>query len=201
MMERFGNYVVNRLIEAEIIKQSEKEIYEYGFMSILTNLMNLTTAMAIGFMMGQIWQCLLFQIMFIPLRVNAGGYHASTERRCFFLSIAMLVLALALLPLLPLLLSRSAGIMVMAASSAVIALLSPVENINKPLEQVERQVYGRRTRIVLLFEALLGVSSIYFFKGAIFWIINLVLLSVAISLGAGTMANHITAGRNNYENI
>ena len=72
MMERFGNYVVNRLIEAEIIKQSEKEIYEYGFMSILTNLMNLTTAMAIGFMMGQIWQCLLFQIMFIPLRLHAG---------------------------------------------------------------------------------------------------------------------------------
>jgi len=177
-------------MQAGAIKAEDKEVYEYGLTMMFSNVQNLVTAFIVGMVMGQIWECLLFQLAFIPLRTNAGGYHASTKRRCYFLSLVMLILALLGLRYLPLLLSANAGLVILFLSSAVIVMIAPVENKNKPLDQEEKKVYGRRARLILACEVLVGCVCCFLADPGVLWVIALSTLSSALSLIAGIYDLH-----------
>lgn len=101
----------------------------------------------IGVCFGRLLEGILLWGLMYPLRKNAGGFHASTRMRCMLLSVGMLIVTFACLirynwP-------RTVYIFITAVSFLVILFLAPVENPNKRLDNAERKVYGRRTRIIL----------------------------------------------------
>lgn len=191
MFTKSSAHTTATLIKAEIINITEREVYEYGFRMVFTYSFNLITALAIGITMGQLWECLVLTLVFIPLRSYAGGYHASSEGKCYVLSAGMMVLNLFLLRCFPVWFHTGAGISLLLAAAAVIILLAPVEHKNKPLDPEEIRVYGRRTYVVLILELAMGAFCCIFAITGVFWVIVLGILSTALSLVAGVCSNKL----------
>lgn len=71
-----------RSVNKDLVSQDQAEVYEYGLALIMASLLSFIVA----FIWGLAFQCLTeviaFLIVFIPLRMYTGGYHASTYLRC-----------------------------------------------------------------------------------------------------------------------
>lgn len=67
----------------------------------------------------------------------------------------------------------------------VIYLMSPVENSNKRLDEMEYKVYKRRTRILLILEGILFVLAWYLHWKNLFVVITMCFMIVGISVLAG----------------
>lgn len=153
MLHRISTALVKRLEEFGITSESNRDVYLFGMHQILLLLINLMSMTAIGILFHQLWQCLLYMVLFIPLRIYAGGFHACSPYRCYFYSIGCIIIAMLLVRFDCLgflfcgILSTFCGI--------VIFLLAPVEDHNKPLEDVEIIHYRVRTQIVLVVEGML----------------------------------------------
>ena len=79
--------ITQRLCEKGIISESDFDLYEYGFNMGITVLLNLISTIVIGVIASNVFESIAFFVFYIPLRSYAGGYHASTPRRCYFISI------------------------------------------------------------------------------------------------------------------
>lgn len=191
MFTKVSTRITSSLLRAEIINEPEKDVYTYGFRRLFTFLLNLATAFMIGIIMGQLWECLILEVVFMPLRSYAGGYHASSERKCYFLSAGMIILDLFLLRFLSKGFHAGVGITLLLIAAAVIMWLAPVGNKNKPLDEDEKRVYGQRTHIVLLIELTIAILCYVFLINTIFWTMVLGILSVSISLIIGAYKNKL----------
>lgn len=191
MLAKLSSGVADNLIQANIIDKTDKEVYEYGIDMIVTYSINLLTILAVGIFLSQLWECLQFILVFIPLRSYAGGYHASSEKRCYFLSIALIVLALTTLRHIPVWFNTGISLLLLLSSCIVIFILAPVGNKNKPLDADEKRVYGRKARFILLAEAAAALVCCCFAWDTVFRVIVLGIVSVAGSLIAGVFANRL----------
>lgn len=87
MFKKTACKITQRLFEKGIISESDFDLYEYGFNMGITVLLNLISTIVIGVIAGNVFESIAFLVFYIPLRSYAGGYHASTPRRCYFISI------------------------------------------------------------------------------------------------------------------
>ncbi len=188
MIANITNHVIQNLLQANIIDQEDIAIYEFGIATLFSDIFNLMTTAMIGILMGQFWQCLIFQVIFISLRSFAGGYHASSEWKCWVLSNAMVIGSLLLSRRLPVWLGSGMGLFLLLVSAGVILLLAPVENENNPLDSDEVRNYKSRVRLIVLISVLSGFF-LYYLSNSLFWIIILAVLSVALSLVIGACAS------------
>ncbi|MBR2407805.1 MAG: accessory gene regulator B family protein [Lachnospiraceae bacterium] len=147
------------LLANEAIPREDKEIYRYGIQQGMIALVNLGTTMIIGMVFGKLLESLLFMTAYIPLRSFAGGYHAKTAVRCYFFSIVMISAVLWVMRYV----TYSSLIFgwLTAISGSVIWFLVPVEDRNKPLDDVEKVVYRKRARGIVLAESILSLLAIF----------------------------------------
>ena len=149
--------LAERLIVSDIISREDKEIYRYGFQQGMATLFNLGTTIVIGMVFGRLLESILFMVAYIPLRTFAGGYHARTAVRCYFGSVVMMIAVLWVMRYM-----TYSGLIcscLMGISGSIIWFLVPVEDRNKPLDDVEKQVYGKRARGILVPECLLSLLA------------------------------------------
>jgi len=82
MIKQFANMITYFLIQEEIIRGDDAEIYRYGTEQILINLMTFSV-IGVFATIAEMWiETLFFFVGLIPIRMVAGGYHATTPRRC-----------------------------------------------------------------------------------------------------------------------
>lgn len=136
------------------IKEGERELYQYGYGILLTEVINIAFLILIGL----IFQCLiymaLFAVVYAPLRSYAGGYHAPTPIGCAIIS-AVLELAIAVslwLSLYEILMPQICFAALVA--QIIIWIRSPVAAIHKPISDSQRRCFRRRARSIILFEAI-----------------------------------------------
>ncbi|MCL2578182.1 MAG: accessory gene regulator B family protein [Defluviitaleaceae bacterium] len=160
----------------------DKEIYFFGTQQGLIYVLNLATLIFVGIISGAFWQMLFFALAFIPLRSFAGGYHTSTQLKCYMSSTAMAVIV-ALATRLVVMNSLLISVMLLMFT-AVIMFMSPVGNRNKPLDDLEVKVYRKKARIICVVEFLMavmflfiGVSSI---TTGIFWAFAVMVLLLVL---------------------
>ena len=110
--------------------------------------------------MKELWQAILFMALYAPLRSNAGGYHARTATRCYVYSILLMIAVL--LAMKYLYLPTFICIITLVISCAVILILAPVEDANKPLDDIEQVVYRKRTYMITALEAILFFIALFF---------------------------------------
>lgn len=175
--------VTNYFIINGIIKEEDKEIYSYGLHQGLLIVINILTTIAIGFLFAMVVESILFMIAYIPLRSYAGGYHAKTELRCYFLSTILIVLALLLMKFIPIREYIILGIT--GISGLIIYILAPVEDRNKPLDQIEYKMYRKKSRNILAIEilSLLVFYLLGFKKISLIISISIFILSLMLVMG------------------
>ncbi len=145
--------ITENLADKSIIAFEDKDLYTYGFQQGFLLLLNIITTIVIGLIFNMLWQCIVFSLAYIPLRSYAGGYHAKTQLRCYFFSVAMMIIVILIIKYIPWF--DLSVIILTLISSGVILSLAPVEDINKPLSPKEMQVYKKISRLILLFEVFL----------------------------------------------
>ncbi|HAU84101.1 MAG TPA: hypothetical protein DCW90_00790 [Lachnospiraceae bacterium] len=175
--------LVVKLINDGAIEEEDREIYEYGFHHGIITLINIICTIVIGIAMKMFWEVIIFMAAYIPLRTNAGGFHAKTQLRCFFYSNFLVVIILAFSRILA---GSSILLVILSiAAAAIIIPLAPVEDQNKPLDEKEVLVYGRKARRVLLADLILagGFKLLSFERGCSTVIVSVFCLSVFLVMG------------------
>ena len=160
-MLNVSDRLIKGLINAGQIKPEESDLYHYGLQQGLFMFLNFFTTVIVGLLFGMLWQSILFSLVYMPLRMNAGGYHARTPLRCYAFSTALIFAVLSAIGLV--VQSRLICGVIAVAGAAVIFALAPVGDKNKPLDKIEQKVYRKRAcltlgfwLVILLFSFVLG---------------------------------------------
>ena len=155
LLARLAGKIVNNLVHSGVIKEEDAEIYIYGINQILTSVLNVSSALIIGLIFGVFPEIAVFMAAYIPLRSFAGGYHAKTPLSCYVFSVIMLIVVSIGLKYLHL--ADWVYYAVLVAATLVVLVLFPVEDRNKPLDEIEQKVYKRRTILIAAAELTLAM--------------------------------------------
>ena len=88
-MDRIALSISNTLAESNIIKKEDVAIYKYGILLFLTSALEIGIILILSLFIGNFIETIIFFVAFLPIRVYAGGYHADTKLRCFFVLIGV----------------------------------------------------------------------------------------------------------------
>lgn len=154
-MERLYKKLIKKLVDNGNICNEDQEIYQYALKSVLILGGNILLSLTIGVCMRRLGYCALFLCMLIPLRSDAGGYHAPNLFFCYLLSFTALIFTL--------LRAKEAGGLRLAVISVfalgsllLIFLFAPLDSASRPLKGQERKVIRRRARIIVCVEWIIG---------------------------------------------
>lgn len=187
MTEKLCRSMTDWLVSREAIEESSRAIYEYGLYLFILTMLNVTTALTLGALLQVFWPTCLFLLFFMPLRQYAGGYHAKTSLRCYFLSTgAMLASQLMFRFWLP---EKEISVALFLGASVLVWLLAPVPALTKPLSSPEYRAYRKRARLVLAVQLLLMVVFLLLQAEEILFYLALAVTMASILVVAGRIQN------------
>lgn len=160
MLDKAAIKLTDRLMKKGIIKEQDYELYHFGIETAILKLLHLVAYAAMGLLLQEVIQLLVFLVTFIPLREYSGGYHASSRRRCFIISCLTVLFMLLTVRLLPA--AYGLSIYIAAFSGTGLLFLVPVESAAKPIDDSEKIYYKSKAGfiIVLLLTAVLFLYMI-----------------------------------------
>lgn len=188
MFERLSEKITGKLIRAGIISETDTDVYVYGFFQLAMMLLNIVTTLFLGILFQLLIPCILLNLSYIPLRINAGGHHADSPMKCYINSTIMIAALLAVIKWIPIHPAVSAVLLVL--SGGVIWILAPVEAENNPWEDTEKLIYRRKSRVILGIEIIAFVITLIFTKK---WVSETIVLGVfteCLMLLVGAVKNH-----------
>lgn len=150
MKRKITEYLVEKLIERETIPQNEKDLYQYGLSEGITIIQNILYTLLIGIIFGNIIETITFLCFYILLRSFAGGYHAETEKNCFWYSILLVIVVEIIFTAMHYGQWNFFKLIVLTIASAIILCFSPLDNINKPISESEKRNFKKIVYKVLL---------------------------------------------------
>ena len=187
MFQKASSAIVDSFENFGIVNNENREIYLFGIQQILTLLLNAISMLVIGFLFHQIFQCILYMALFIPLRSFAGGYHANSPQRCYVYSVACVTIAMIIIKLD--FLNELYYYCIAVVSGILIFMLAPVEDHNKPLDDLEVEHYRLRTRVILTIEGLFFACAMVLNWKNVVLCITLAFLTLGLMLIAGKIKN------------
>lgn len=187
MIDKLSCAIANNLTKHDIIDQEDFENYQFGIQLCLLIFLNVVTTTAIALTFKMLFETVVFMVVLIPLRTYAGGYHAKTQMRCYFLSIVIIAAYLLTIKFIPL--DNFIWLVFLLFSSTVTFILAPVEDKNKPLSQKEKAVYKKRTYTIQGILALIALTCRLIGQEQISSCIIIALLVLAIMLIFGKIKN------------
>lgn len=130
------------------VNESNDKIIELGLQRIKSTFASIAFSAIVSCLMGNVIVGLLFELTYIPIRIYAGGYHASNKKKCEYLSYGSLLLCMILIFYVPM--KVEIMHLLLLFSGMIIFLFAPVESINKRLNSVEKKVFRRKSIIYLV---------------------------------------------------
>lgn len=183
MLTKAAIRITDKMIIEDVIPEEDRELYEYGMVQGVILVINWITAILIGLLFGMLWQSVAFLLLFTPIRIYAGGYHANSQLQCYFYTSALQFAVMAAIQYLSMPLWFY--LMTILISAFCIFQIAPVEAENKPMTPVEYKKYGLITRRNWLIEVVL-FAVCYFLKWDMLCrciIMGFALLSILLVLG------------------
>lgn len=150
MLNKITAHIVTYLLQQGIIENDQEEVYIYGFYRAIMNGINVISIILISLLFGQILEAFVFVVAFRSLRSYAGGYHAKTQWRCYVLTMLTIMIALSIIKYFHVGMKMSIALWLF--TGIIIFLWAPVEAENKPLDEIEIQIYGKKAKLTWLIE-------------------------------------------------
>mgnify|MGYP002766585226 FL=1 len=182
-MQKLAQGTAERLVAQGIIREEDAPIYRYGLEAMYSSLLELLSILALAALIGNFWQTVLFFAAFIPLRLYAGGYHASTRLRCFLTSLVVYAAFTIMLEIVPVAWFVPLAFIGGAVSFLIVWLFAPVIHQNHR-SGLKHQVRFRRisVRICVVEVSAIIVGQILWSESALFFAALLGLLAEALSI-------------------
>ena len=163
-MNLITNTILNFLVNQEVIsdESESREFYKYGLEITISSILNILLVVALGLLVHNFINSILFLIIFIILRTFTGGFHASTYVKCnLLMCISFLSTNYISLRLAPVINTKIAIIISILLLISII-LWAPIENINKPISQkrkIRLKIYS-----MMLYSLFTAISIIFINK-------------------------------------
>ena len=179
--------MVETQIKAGFLKDEDRDVYSYGYMLVVETLLNILVGIVIGLVFKAIDTIIIFWVLYIPLRIFCGGWHADKSWQCLIASNVILIFVIkAEIMMTP----RTANwfiVLLEILIAIVIMILSPVPTKYKPIAVREKTQFKRNCIGIMVIE--LSVSLFICRVQNIIMIVYSVLL---ISLIMQLIINHKT---------
>lgn len=172
-----------------MIQTDRINIYKYGINQMFNMLLNIATFLVIGLIFHMTLETIIFTAAYIPLRIYAGGFHAKTPFKCWIVSAVMLIAVLSAIKYADLKLYVFDILALIGI--AVILVLSPVEDKNKPLDELEKKIYKKRCILTFAAELLIFVLLRIFQIDTASICFEAVWITLSLMLIAGKIKNSI----------
>jgi accessory gene regulator B len=179
-MRKLSAALTDYIINKGVIKEVEREIYEYGFLVIFETALSFIISILVAISLNMVFEGILFFVIFIPLRINAGGLHLEHYLTCLTLSCLTYlgILLMVMLIKIPIYLSVSVLVLLIMATW----LLYPAENINRPLDKEEMHYFKNRLKLFLVVDILLSIVCLVYKKEKYVFLIMLTFLLIIITM-------------------
>lgn len=155
-MNKLGLKFSQWLLEGE--GNDEKIIISFGLQQIKIIVINIVAFLFFSILLNAFALGICFLIIFIPLRRLAGGYHADTKIRCFFISNIIYVCNLVFVK--KIYINSFISILECLFIGIAIWMLTPVDNKNRILSFADKhRIKSKCGRYILLYESIFMVLS------------------------------------------
>ncbi len=193
MIAKFAKKINEILIQKGIVQKEDAELYQYGIENGIVVAGNLLASGIFGIVTGRPGLVLVFLLFYASLRSYSGGSHCKSRIGCFLISMAILSIPVYTHEFVMNNVPATVILMIAIAAVVVILILSPVESINKPLDDEEKKYYARVTHCIVALQVCvliilfcLGVKD-YFYAGYS----SIVLVAVFMVMGKVIMKRYI----------
>jgi len=146
------------LVNNKVILEEDYEIYRFGIEMGLSMIASILTTLLIGIVFHMLMESILFLFAFIPLRSYVGGFHASDYRKCYWLSTFAVAILLFTVRFVIQIYSVFYILCIGSVCVLIMLFLVPVQDPNRPLEEVEIRIYKKRAKIVLGIESVVMLT-------------------------------------------
>lgn len=162
MISKIARVIVKNFIHSGHIEKNELELYEYGVFILLSNILFISITALLGLVFGLLPQSLIFFVVFTIIRQYAGGYHASTELRCEFLTTLGILASIVIMSLITSEFYFIVLVIITFILSVFIFIFAPIDTDEKVLDETELKVFCKRTKVVLIIVVTMIIVSFYF---------------------------------------
>lgn len=189
-MNTVSEKISNVLWEQGILKKDDKNICSYGLDILISSVAEVTAILIISLLVNNFRETAVFFAAFIPLRIFAGGYHAKTRMRCFFVSLAVYAVFSVVVRTIPAGKYSLLSIISAPISLAIVLAFAPVVHKNKSASENERKIYRDKSIRICLAESAVIFLAVYIFKSSCFAVsAALGQLAVTLSMLAAVIKN------------
>jgi len=155
-MQKFVNNVGTYLIDRHALQRDDLDVFAYGLDLMLFSLLSVLGLLSLGLLTGHFRETVFCLAVFVPMQTTGGGYHAKTHIRCFFTMVTGWIVAMMLCHILPL----WATIIFMAQGIAAVLMYAPIEHVNAPMSDRQKNKMRVFARSVCILSAL-AVCGLY----------------------------------------
>lgn len=197
MINHISKHIMRKLIDRNIIDYAMSEIYQYGLELMLSTILTSLSILVVACLMDSLWMGLLYFAVSMPLRVTAGGYHASSYFRCFVVSNMVYVLvSLATRLMTSFNIPYPLWILLLLCTACYILLNCPVRNPHHP---VGEKVLKRNKFFTICFLSIdmVGIIFLYLWQRRS----NLLNFSVITILSVAILILPAKKGGNAHEHV
>lgn len=196
MATNIAAYITQKMVDASVIKECDKSLYQYGFYLIVSRILFFLVSGAVGFLLKVFAESIIFYFGFSILRTYAGGIHAKTEGQCTVLTTIALSLSILGINVMEQAQSILVPTVMLIFGGLSIALFSPLDTQEKPLDEAERNHY----RAICLILLTLYIASIMISKcllmGMVYYSIITSIFLEGILLCIGAFVGHRCSTQN-----
>lgn len=140
MFNKLSSRIAEYLYAHNCFEKEIKEVYVYGIEVFLSAISGIALLLLTSIITGYFLEGVIFLIAFISLRHYTGGYHCMTYLRCNVMFILSFLTCISLY-YLTFYIDFIIIIPIIVICGIIFALLSPIENKNKPLTQNEKKKF------------------------------------------------------------
>ena len=187
MLKELSNKITKKLVDINIIEDADSELYEYGFWQGGVLIFNFITVILLGILFNMLLESVIFLIFYGVLRTIAGGYHARTQHACYILSIILIIVVLTILKTFPW--NTILCCILTILSISVIFILAPVQDENKLLDETEKRLFKKLSRVISLIYGLIIFLLFLFNKNDLAYCVVVSLFTLTIMLVLGKIRN------------
>lgn len=167
MLERIADSIAVLFLKKNIINEDELPVYQYGMQVLICNIAGMLTVLIVGILISRLVESIIFITIYATLRIYTGGYHARTPLVC---NIVFLGTYLVTVMLEALKVNNSVVWIMYLLSCLIILRFSPIENVNKELDEKDKEIYRNKSLIIstlLLMILLAGDITDRYSNGAV----------------------------------
>lgn len=186
-MKRITKGLTDYVIQKGMVKEEDRELYEYGFMITIEAGLFILFSLFVLLYLHMIKEGILFFLIFVPLRSYAGGLHLDRFYSCFALSCLTFsgILLIVRCVHIPMLFSL-VGLVVLEIA---IYALYPVENINREVDSEENSFFKTRLKIFLVIDFVIATICVAFKNECFVFLMAMTFFIIVITMILGKYKN------------